>query len=158
MIANTPMNIITDNLTDARVHALLQEHLDSMHENSPPGTVFALDLSGLQAPEVTFWTGWDGDELMGCGALKELDAQHGELKSMRTSSSHLRKGVASAMLGHIIETARSRGYKRLSLETGSAPYFDAAVQMYTATGFVPCGAFAAYDDLPSSRFFTLDLR
>src|SRR3954451_24239752 len=109
------MEIVVDDLQDVRVHKLLAEHLRSMHQHSPPESVHALDLDGLRQPEITFWTAWEGVELMGCGALKELDAQHGEIKSMRTAAAHLRKGIARCMLAHLLGEARRHGYRRVSL-------------------------------------------
>src|SRR5215210_4016537 len=120
------MNIKIDDLKGSEIFQLLQEHLRSMARHSPPESVHALDIEGLCKPEITFWTVWEDDELLGCGALKELDSQHAEIKSMRTSSLHLRKGVAKNLLNHIVEEARRRGYGRLSLETGSAEAFEPA--------------------------------
>lgn len=151
------MQIRLDDLTDLRVHALLHEHLQSMHLHSPPESVHALDLSGLQKPEITFWTAWEGDELLGCGALKELDHQHGEIKSMRTAAAHLRKGIASTMLAHIISEAQQRSYVRLSLETGSGEAFAAARKLYAAFGFEYCGPFGEYVLDPFSVFMAKEL-
>ena len=113
------MNIEVDDLSGSAIRELLQAHLQSALLDSPPESVHALDVEGLRKPEVTFWAAWENDELLGCGALKELDSQHGEIKSMRTASGRLRKGVARSLLIHIIDEARRRGYSRLSLETGS---------------------------------------
>ncbi|MBU6949819.1 GNAT family N-acetyltransferase [Hahella sp. HN01] len=151
------MEIRIDDLSGPEVAELLQEHLRGMAENSPPESIHALDLSGLKKPEVTFWTVWDGAELMGCGALKELDAGHGELKSMRTATAHLRKGVASHLLRHILEAARQRNYRRLSLETGSMAAFQPAHQLYANYGFTLCGPFADYIEDPNSLFMTIEL-
>ena len=126
-------------------------------ENSPPGAVFALDLSGLRDPSVTLWTAWEGDALLGMGALKALDANHGELKSMRTAPGALRRGVARAMLAHLIAEGRARGYRRLSLETGSNAPFAAARALYAGAGFVECGPFGWYADTEFSRYFSLEL-
>lgn len=151
------MRIATDNLTHPAVLALITEHLDSMYETSPPESVHALDLSELRAPDVSFFTAWDGDELLGCGALKELDKTHGEIKSMRTVIKHLRRGVAAAILEHIIAVARERGYERVSLETGSGGPFEAALRFYERQGFEYCEPFANYEPDPFSRFLTLQL-
>jgi putative acetyltransferase len=151
------MNIIIDDLTHPAVLALLNEHLADMHAYSPPESVHALDHDELRAPDVTFWTAWEGEELLGCGALKELDARHGEIKSMRTSRSQLRRGVAAAMLQHIVGVARERGYDRLSLETGSGGPFDAALRFYEKHGFEYCEPFADYVLDPFSRFMTRSL-
>ena len=152
------MNIIIDDLTHPAVLALLNEHLADMHAYSPPESVHALDHDELRAPDVTFWTAWDGEELLGCGALKELDARHGEIKSMRTSRSQLRKGVAAAILEHIIAVARERSYERLSLETGSGGPFEAALRFYERHGFEYCEPFADYVLDPFSRFMTRELK
>src|SRR5438552_18520160 len=130
---------------DDRVKELLTRHLEGMHANSPPGQVFALDWSGLQKPEISFYTLWEGEDLLGFGALKELDPQAGEIKSMRTADAHLRKGVAAAILEHIIGEARRRGYSRLSLETGSGPPFEAALKLYRKYGFMDGAAFGGYE-------------
>ena len=151
------MRIVRDDLTHPDVIALLELHLRSAFENSPPGSVFALDLTGLRDPAVTLWSAWDGEDLLGLGALKRLADDHGELKSMRTAPAHLRKGVAAAMLGHLIAEGRMRGYERLSLETGSNPPFAAARALYERTGFAPCGPFADYVDTDFSRYYRREL-
>lgn len=151
------MLIRRDDLTGPEVHSLLEEHLRNMRAISPPESVHALDLSGLRRPDITFWTVWDGAELLGCGALRELDPTHGEVKSMRTAMAHRRRGVGRAMLEHIVAEARARRYARLSLETGSMAAFTPAHRLYEGFGFVPCGPFADYTDDPNSRFFTLAL-
>jgi putative acetyltransferase len=148
------MDIRLDDLTGPEIRALLQEHLRNMHELSPPESVHALDLHALRTPEITFWTAWDGGELLGCGALKALDGDHAEVKSMRTANAHRRKGVARAMLEHIIAQARRRGYRRLSLETGSAAPFAPARTLYESFGFTYCGPFGDYVEDPNSVFLT----
>jgi putative acetyltransferase len=152
-----PLRIERDDLTRASVQALLQEHLDNMHELSPPESVHALDLARLRRPEITFWTVWDGALLLGCGALKELAPAHGEVKSMRTPAASRRRGAARALLAHIVAEARARGYERLSLETGSHPAFEPAQALYRSFGFVACGPFADYADDPNSVFMMLAL-
>ena len=142
---------------DARVKALLTRHLEGMHANSPPGHVFALDWSGLQEPAISFYALWDGEDLLGFGALKELEPRAGEIKSMRTADAHLRKGVAAMILDHIIAEARRRGYARLSLETGSGPAFEPAVNLYRKYGFIEGGAFDGYEKSPFNQFLHLDL-
>jgi len=144
-------------LRDGAVQALLREHLAGVALHSPPESIHALDLDGLRAPDMSFWTLWDGDALLACGALKELDGEHGEVKSMRTATAHLRKGAARAMLEHIVAEARRRGYRRLSLETGTAAAFEPAHRLYAAAGFVPCGPFNGYVQDPYSCFMTLAL-
>lgn len=151
------MEIRVDDLRSAEIAALLQEHLDDMKLHSPPESIHALDLEKLRQPGITFWSLWQGDELMGCGAIKQLDPTHGEIKSMRTSSRHRRKGVAAAMLQHIVEEAQRRGYRRLSLETGSPAAFVPARELYARFGFRPCGPFADYADDPYSVFMTREL-
>ncbi|RQO71158.1 GNAT family N-acetyltransferase [Aquitalea sp. FJL05] len=152
------MQIIIDHLTDPRVHALLQEHLAGMYANSPPESVHALDLTGLKAAAVTFWTAWEGEEVLGCGALKQLDPTHGEIKSMRTAAAHLRQGVAQRILAHILQTAQQRGYQRLSLETGSTAAFQPALALYESFGFSRCGPFADYREDPFSIFMSLEIQ
>lgn len=146
-----------DDLSGQAVQALLALHLGGMHANSPPGHVFALDLSGLRAPEMTVWSVWDGDDLAGIGALKALGDGVGELKSMRTAPGHLRKGVAAALLDHIIAVARARAWKRLSLETGRGPAFEPALALYRKRGFVDGDAFADYAGGTFSQFLHMDL-
>jgi putative acetyltransferase len=142
---------------DDRVKALLTRHLEGMHANSPPGHVFALDWSGLQKPEISLYALWDGDELLGFGALKELEPRAGEIKSMRTADAHLRRGVAATILDHLIAEARQRGYTRLSLETGSGPAFEPALNLYRKYGFTDGGAFDGYEKSPFNQFLHLDL-
>ena len=151
------MRIEHDDLTRAPVLDLLREHLANMHELSPPEQVFALDVSGLQAPSITFWTVWDGDTLLGCGALKELSPTEGEIKSMRTPDALRRRGAGRAVLAHIVATARERGYTCLQLETGTHPGFGAAHALYRSFGFVDSGPFGSYKPDPSSTFMRLDL-
>ncbi|MEW8972516.1 MAG: GNAT family N-acetyltransferase [Mesobacillus sp.] len=151
------MNIKVDDLTGSEVVSLIGEHLQGMTLHSPPESIHALGLDELKKPEITFWTAWEGEQLMGCGALKEIDSQHGELKSMRTSSAYLRKGVAQAMLEHIIKEARGRGYTRLSLETGSMEAFLPARKLYEKYGFVYCPPFGNYVEDPNSVFMSMEL-
>jgi putative acetyltransferase len=151
------LHIRVDELRDPRVIALLEEHMRDMRTVSPPGSCHALDLSGLRQPDVTFWTIWDGDQLAGCGALKTLDPRHGEIKSMRTARKHLRKGIARIMLEHILVEAHKRGLRRLSLETGSQPYFDPARRLYESFGFRECAPFGEYVLDPNSVFMSREL-
>jgi putative acetyltransferase len=151
------MDIKIDDLRGSEIHELLQEHLQSMRLLSPPESVHALDIEGLRRPEITFWTVWEGGELLGCGAIKELDSQHAEIKSMRTSSLHLRKGVAKNLLNHILEEAKRRGYSRLSLETGSMEAFEPARKLYAGFGFTYCEPFADYIEDPYSVFMTREI-
>jgi putative acetyltransferase len=149
------VRIELDDLTRPEVRALLAEHLTDMNEQSPPESVHALDLDGLRSADVTFWTVWDGSTLIGCGALKALTATHGEIKSMRTPSGQRRRGAGRAVLAHIIEEARRRGYERLSLETGAQDAFKPAQRLYESFGFTVCGPFAGYAPDPNSVFMTL---
>jgi putative acetyltransferase len=151
------MQIRTDDLTGAEVIGLLEAHLDYCRTSSPPESVHALDLDGLRAWNVTFWSIWDGQRILGCGALKELDPDHGEIKSMHTKASERGRGVAAAVVKHIIEHARSRGYRRISLETGSNAAFAPARALYASFGFVLTEPFADYRPDPYSVFMTLDL-
>ena len=149
------MQIRVDDLRGPEIRALLEEHLRNMHEISPPESVHALDLEALRHPAITFWTAWDGKELLGCGAMKELDRTHGEVKSMRTAGAHRRKGVARAVLETIVAEARRRSYERLSLETGSQKEFAPARKMYESFGFGYCGLFEGYVEDPHSVFMQL---
>src|ERR1051325_8637059 len=152
-----PMIIKLDDLRHPAIHSLLSEHLQNMYELSPPESVHALDLEKLRAPDITFWTVWEGEVLLGCGALKELDRKHGEIKSMRTPLAHRRKGAGRAILAHILEVAKGRSYERLSLETGSVEAVKPAQKLYESFGFTYCGPFADYTDDPNSVFMTLRL-
>jgi len=151
------MQIRAGELDHPEVIALLREHLQGMARLSPPESIHALDLDGLRRPEISFWSAWQDGQLLGCGALKQLDPEHGEIKSMRTAARHLRKGVAAAMLDHLIDEAGRRAYRRLSLETGSMDGFEPARRLYTRFGFDPCGPFADYVDDPNSVFMTKHL-
>jgi putative acetyltransferase len=151
------MDIRLDDLRGPEIAAFVREHLQGMTLHSPPESCHALDLDGLRSPDVTFWSVWQDSELMGCGALKELDPHHGEIKSMRTATRHLRKGVAASLLRHILEEAQRRSYRRLSLETGSMEAFAPARTLYARFGFQPCGPFATYVEDPYSVFMTREL-
>jgi|GEM_PF-522012 len=155
--AGAQLEIRRDDLRGTEIQALLLEHLQSMTLYSPAESIHALDLDKLRRPEVTFWTVWDGNTLLGCGALQALDAQHGEIKSMRTASAHRRRGAARAMLDHIIAEASRRGYTRLSLETGSHAAFKPAHALYASRGFSFCEPFAPYKHDPYSVFMTRTL-
>lgn len=150
-------DIRMDDLTGEATRGLLALHLAGMHASSPPGSVFALDLSGLQVPEVTVWSAWDEDTLVGIGALKMLGADTGEIKSMRTHPEHLRRGVAAALLEHIIGEARRRGLSRLSLETGSGPAFEPALALYRRRGFTNGERFGDYEQSAFNQFLHLPL-
>jgi putative acetyltransferase len=151
------ITIHEDDLSGPEIRALLESHFAGMLANSPKDSCHFLDFDGLKSDGVTFWSIWDGDALAGCGALREIDTAHGEIKSMRTHADHLRKGAGAAMLEHIIATARARGYARLSLETGSGEAFEAATALYLRYGFTQCLPFGDYREDPFSRFMTLAL-
>ena len=151
------MDIRVDDLRGPEISRLIGEHLQGMARHSPAESMHALDLEALRRPEITFWTVWQETELLGCGALKALDAEHGEIKSMRTASRHLRKGVAARLLSHIVDEARRRRYRRLSLETGAPEVFAPARSLYLRYGFRLCAPFADYAEDPYSVFMTLDL-
>ena len=152
------MRIEIDDLSRPEIHALLNEHLKNMYALSPPESVHALDLDKLRKPDITFWSAWDGAVLLGCGALKELTPKHGEIKSMRTPNALRRKGAGRAILAHIMETARSRSYERLSLETGPMDGFLPARKLYESFGFSYCGPFGNYVEDPHSVFMTISLK
>jgi len=151
------MQIREDDLTGSEIAALLREHLDDMHEITPAESVHALDLPALRAADITFWSAWEGENLLGCGALKQLDAESGEVKSMRTAKAHRGRGVASKILEHIIEEAARRAYERLYLETGSQAEFAPARALYRRYGFEFRGPFGDYTDDPNSVFMTKTL-
>jgi putative acetyltransferase len=148
------LQIREDDLTGKEIAHLLREHLEDMHEITPPESVHALDLDALRSPDITFWSAWEGDELLGCGALKELDSRSGEVKSMRTAKTHRSRGVASKILEHIIKEAKRRAYDCLNLETGAMPEFAPARAFYIRYGFAYRGPFAEYVDDPNSVFMT----
>lgn len=148
------MNIKIDNLESLTVKQLLQEHHNDMLKHSPPESVHALNLSSLKAADITFFTVWIDGKLAGCGALKRLNEKHVELKSMRTSSSFLRKGVAAKLLTYLIATAKIQKFERISLETGTADAFIPAQELYTKFGFKACNPFSNYQDDPYSIFLT----
>jgi putative acetyltransferase len=151
------MEIRIGDTYDPRVIALLDHHTTTARAQTAPGSAHALDLGGLRAPDIAFWTGWDGGTLVAVGALKTISASHGEVKSMHTLQAARRRGFAGRMLSHIIAEARARSMSRLSLETGSWDYFKPAVALYRAHGFVPCSPFEGYGPDPNSLFLTLEL-
>lgn len=148
------MEIRLDDLSGPEIRALLEEHLRNMHEVSPPESVHALDLDKLRQPDISFWTVWEGSDLLGCGALRALSPAHGEIKSMRTAEAHRGRGVARAVLNHIVAEAKARGFERLSLETGSMQAFEPAHRLYESFGFTRCAPFGDYVDDPNSLFMT----
>lgn len=151
------MEIRIDDLRGREIAALLEGHLDHMRTLSPPDTVNALDLASLRVPKVTFWTVWDGTDLLGCGALKELDPTFAEIKSMCTAPEHRGKGVGERMVRHILDVARKRGYQHISLETGTHADFQSAHRLYQRFGFDYCEAFADYSITPHNVCMTLEL-
>lgn len=144
-------------LDDPQVIALLELHAREMSDHSPPGTCHFLDLSGLKTPDITFLSAWDGDTLLGVGALRQLDRGSGEVKSMRAAPAARGRGVGFAILDHIVGLARDRSYSALKLETGTGPLFAAAHALYRRYGFVPCPPFADYVETDFNRFYALDL-
>ncbi len=153
----TAWEIRSEDLTGVQARDLVRLHLEGMHGHSPPGSVFAIDVSGLTAPEVSVWSAWHADKIAGIGALKNLGSGSGELKSMRTHPDFLRRGVASTLLEHIIDVARVQGMTRLSLETGSGPYFEPALTLYRRRGFVKGAEFADYKRSAFNQFLHLTL-
>lgn len=151
------MEIKVDSLESKEIADFLEEHIAEMKSVSPPESKHALDLDGLRTPAITFWTVWDDSNLVGCGAIKELDVEHAEIKSMRTKASCRNKGIASMLLQHILQEAKSRGYRRSSLETGSMPFFEPARNLYLKHGFDYCAPFSTYKEDPNSVFMTKDL-
>jgi putative acetyltransferase len=152
--ARSQVSIRVDDLSGAATRELIARHLRGMHEHSPAESVHAFDIGKLRDPAVTFWSAWIGDEIAGCGALKQIDSVRGEIKSMRVADSFLGRGVGRAMLDHIMGEARQRSMTSLWLETGSAPAFEPALRLYESAGFVRCGPFDGYTDDPFSVFMT----
>ena len=151
------MKITDGGLDDPRVQALLAHHYKTARAQTGRGSAHALDLSGLKSPDICFWSGWEGDDVIAIGALKRLTKVHGEIKSMHTEQSHRQKGAGGVMLQHIIAAARQMGLSRLSLETGSWPYFDPARQFYQRHGFTECPPFGDYVPDANSVFMTMEL-
>jgi putative acetyltransferase len=152
------MRIIPADLSDASVIDLLQTHVASARAQTAPGSAHALDLGGLKSSDISVWTVWEDETLVGVGALKRLSDRHGEVKSMHTTRAMRGKGAGSAMLRHIVAAAKARGFSRLSLETGSWQYFDPARRLYRKHGFTECPPFADYVLDPNSVFMTLELK
>lgn len=148
------MKIIVDDLAGPEIAAFLEEHIQEMRSLTPLESKHALDLDALRRPEITFWSVYDGDRLVGCGAIKKLDGGHAEVKSMRTAADRKRAGIASMMLEHIVAEARALGISRLSLETGATAPFEPARKLYEKFGFQYCGPFADYRPDPYSAFMT----
>jgi putative acetyltransferase len=153
----TALSFREEDLSGAEIRALVAHHLQGMADNSPPGTCFALDIDGLLQPGVTLWSAWEGDTLVGMGALKVFDEKNGELKSMRVADAHLGNGFGRAILEYLVAQARMRGLKALWLETGSSQGFAAALKLYERAGFRYCGTFADYGENGFSRFMTREI-
>ncbi|MCU0544726.1 MAG: GNAT family N-acetyltransferase [Oscillatoriaceae cyanobacterium Prado104] len=151
------MKIKLDDLAGKEIAELLEKHLSEMRAVSPPESKHALDLNELRKPDISFWTVWLENSLAGCGAMKELDAFHAEIKSMHVALEYRNRGVAKMLLEHIIEEAKIRKYRKLSLETGSMAFFEPARQLYLKFGFVYCVPFASYKADPNSVFMTKEL-
>lgn len=148
------VKIVVDDLSGPEIAEFLNEHVQEMRSITPLESKHALDLDGLRKPEITFWSVMDGDTLVGCGAIKRLDAGHAELKSMRTTPTRKRSGIASLLLEHIITEAKRMGFTRLSLETGAAEFFRPARKLYEKFGFDYCEPFAEYRPDPHTVFMT----
>jgi putative acetyltransferase len=153
----TELRFLVDDLSGEATRGLIARHLAGMHANSPPESVHAFDIDKLKYPDVTFWSAWQGDQLAGCGALKRLDDERGEIKSMRVVDAFLGRGVGRAMLDHLVAQARARGMRSLWLETGSTAAFTPALRLYESAGFVRCGPFEGYVEDPFSVFMTRTL-
>lgn len=151
------MEIREDDISQPEVIRFLNDHLQNMIRVTPPGCVHALDVDSLRGAEITFWVVWEGGQVAGCGALKDLGERHGEIKSMRTAPSFIRKGIASALLRHVIHHARQNNFNRLSLETGSYEAFRPARELYAKFGFTPCCPFSSYLENVNSVYMTLRL-
>jgi putative acetyltransferase len=151
------VHIRVDDLRGPEIAGLLATHVAFCRASSPPESTHVLDLGALRAPDITFWSAWDGASLLGCAALKELDPTHGEVKSMHTAERHRGRGVGVALLRHMVGAARSRSYRRLSLETGSMAAFASARALYARFGFVVCPPFGNYRLDPNSVFMTIEL-
>ncbi len=146
-----------DDLSDPRITRFLEEHLDDMRATTPPESIHALDLEKLKQPEIIFWSVWQGEELAGCGALKRLSDTHAELKSMRTARSFRGRGLGTLILEYILREARTRGFQRVSLETGSMDFFAPARALYAKHGFEVCRPFEGYWDDPNSVFMSREI-
>ncbi len=153
----TRLTFRVDDLSGKEARALVARHLAGMHQHSPPESIHAFDVEKLRQPGVTFWTAWVEGEIACCGALKQLDAERGELKSMRVADAFLGRGYGRAMLEHLVAQARAAGMRSLWLETGSAPAFTPALRLYESAGFVRCGPFDGYVEDPFSIFMRRDI-
>ncbi len=151
------MEIKVDDLSSQKVEDFLNQHIKDMKSVSPPESKHALDLDDLRMPDVTFWSVWENENIVGCGALKELDGSHAEIKSMRVSPNLRGQGVASSLLHYMLNDAKMKGYQRLSLETGSMPFFIPARKLYENFGFAYCAPFTKYTEDPNSVFMSLEL-
>ena len=156
-MSSPPLEIRIADAAETAVRAFLDDHLSEMRRVTPEGSVYAMTGDRAAEADVTMWAAWRDGEIVGCGALRELDPSHGEIKSMRTAPAHRRSGVAAALLSHILRAARSRGYTRVSLETGASPAFDAARRLYEREGFKTCEAFGDYGPDPHSYFMSRPL-
>jgi putative acetyltransferase len=151
------IRISVDDLSGTEIAEFIEEHIQEMKAVSPPESKHALDLEGLRKPEITFWTVWDSRNLIGCGAIKKLDSNHAEIKSMRIGIAQRQQGIASMLLKHILNEAKLKGYRRISLETGSTSFFEPARNLYRKYGFKNCAPFSTYKEDPNSVFMTKEL-
>jgi len=156
-MAGEPFQIREDDLNGPEIIALIETHVAHMSGQSPKECCHVLNIDALRVPEITFWSVWDGDQLVGCGALKEIASNHGEIKSMHTAAVHRGRGVGNKVLAHIVAEATNRGYNRLSLETGSTDGFEPALNMYRNAGFKSAEPFGDYAENPFTVFLALDL-
>lgn len=157
MTTPTRFTIVQDDVTGPEITALIALHLAAVDDGTAAEYRFALGVEALRAPGITLWSLWEGTNLLGCAALKDLGEEQGEVKSMRTDPAHLRRGVAGQLLGHLIGQARARGWHRLYLETGTNASFMPAHALYRRFGFVDCGPYADYVESPHNRYMTLAL-
>ena len=153
----TELKVVVDDLSGPEIAEFLEDHIRDMKSVSPPESKHALDLDGLRSPNITFWSVYSENELVGCGALNELSSRHGELKSMRSSPNHRGMGIGAFILSYILEESRNRGYGRVSLETGSMPFFEPARILYEKFGFTECEPFADYEKDPNSVFYVYEI-
>lgn len=152
LVPDTNLCLRLDSVEGEQIRALLREHIRDMHGESPPDSVHAFDFTRLQQPDIRFWSMWQQDLLLACGAWQRFDGTHGELKSMRTASGYRRQGLAGVLLRHLMHDAKTHGITSMWLETGTTDYFSPAIALYHAHGFVDCAPFGAYQPDPYSRF------
>ncbi len=151
------MKSIENNFDHPEVNSLLTKHFIELRSVSPEGSAHVLDIPGLKIPSIKFWSLWDNDQLIGCGALKFLSEEHGEFKSIRVDDKHRKKGMGEKIISHLIYQAKKIGIKKLSIETGAGDFFLPARKLFSKFGFKKCPPFAHYKDDPNSCYYTLNL-